>query len=295
MNATDGLGDAAAPSTITVTTDGPAITVPGAKVIGVGHPSSIGRISLSLIGPSTKGETYTVVLKDTNGLLSATGAGVTGSGTNTLTITGTLSVVNSDLASLLDTNSLVGKDTIKISATDSLGETATAKSVVVTVNGLPVIAAPSTVTAPHGKATAITGVSLSEPGNTSGETFTVTLTDTNGLLSAKGKGITGSGTTTLTITGTLATVNKDLTTLTDTDSVIAGDTINIKATDSLGNTGTTTSIAVTVGALAQVPGGSSVAGFVAAMAGQPGSSAALSPAVSIWDHVSKPILAVGQR
>ena len=40
----------------------------------------------------------------------------------------------------------------------------------------------------------------------------MTLTDTNGVLSATGAGgaITGSGTTSLTITGSLAQVNSDL-------------------------------------------------------------------------------------
>ena len=294
MNAIDSLGDSASTSTIAVTTNGPVITVPGTKIIGVGHATTISKVSLSLIGPSTKGETYTVILKDTNGLLSATGSGVTGSGTNTLTITGTLGVVNGDLATLQDTNAFVGKDTIKISASDSLGETATSQNVAVIVNGLPVVAAPTGVAVTAGKATAIPGVILSEAGTTTGETFTVTLTDTNGLLSAKGKGITGSGTTKLTISGSLSQVNTDLKSLTDTDSVVSSDTITITATDSLGNAGAPVSIAVTVGALAQVPGGTSVAAFVAAMAGHPSTSAALSPAVSVWDHVSHPILAAGQ-
>ena len=60
---------------------------------------------------------------------------------------------------------------------------------------------------PQGTATRITGVSLSETGNTAGETFTVTLTDTHGDLSATGTGVSGAGTTGLKITGSLTQVN----------------------------------------------------------------------------------------
>ena len=140
-----------------------------------------------------------------------------------------------------------------------------------TTNGLPVIAAPATATVKQGKGTAIAGVSLSESGDTAGETFTAVLSDTNGLLSAKGKGITGSGTTTLTVTGSLTQVNGDLATLKDTDSVAANDTINLTASDGFGNVAAPASIAVTVtpsgAALVIPPAAASPHTFVAAMAG----------------------------
>jgi hypothetical protein len=104
-------------------------------------------------------------------------------------------------------------------------------------------------------ATAIAGVSVSETGNTttSGETFTAVLSDTNGVLSANTGGGGGGGTitpsnggTTLTIVGTLAQVNADLTTLADADASTAADTITVNAGDSFGNTAAPRSIAVTV-------------------------------------------------
>ena len=274
LNASDSLGDSAAPGTIAVTTDGPVIGIPGPKVIGVGHAAGIAGIKLLLIGQAGKGETFTVNLKDANGLLSATGTGVSGSGANSLMITGTLAQVNADLATLQDANPVAGKDAIKLTASDSLGETATAQTLSVTVNGSPVIAAPTSATVTAGKATAIHGVKLSESGNTSGaETFTVTLSDTNGLLSATGKGITGNGTTTLTITGSLATVNKDLAKLTDKEAAAGSDTITLNATDSFGNAATPASIAVTTTAAAFVQPPSAPAAFVAAMAAHVGASA----------------------
>ena len=48
-------------------------------------------------------------------------------------------------------------------------------------NGPPVVAVPGAQTLSVGQASAISGVGLSETGNTSGETFTVTLADTHGL------------------------------------------------------------------------------------------------------------------
>ena len=93
-------------------------------------------------------------------------------------------------------------------------------------------------TVQQNQATAIAGVSVSETGNTTGVNFTATLSDTNGLLSATGSGVSGSGTTSLTITGSLTQVNNDLTTLTDTDASTAADTITVNASDSFGNSAT---------------------------------------------------------
>jgi hypothetical protein len=120
----------------------------------------------------------------------------------------------------------------------------------------PVISAPAAATVSQGQATAISGISLSESGNTAGETFTVTLADTNGALSATATGggdvVSGSGTTSLAISGSLAQVNSDLGTLTDTDGTALSDTITLNASDSLGNTASPQAIAVTVTA-GQVP------------------------------------------
>ena len=245
----DSLGNTAATKTIAVTADGvPVITAPTAATIGVGKAIAVTGLSLSETG-NNAGESFTLTLGDTNGLLSATGAGVSGSGTKTLTLAGTLAQVNADLATVTDNDATTPSDTITLNATDSFGNVAAAKSVAVTVNGVPVTAAPATAIAGVGKSLAIAGVSVSETGNTSSETFTVTLADSNGLLSATGTGITGSGTKSLTVTGTLAQVNAGLATLKDIDSTTGSDTITLATTDSFGNTATAASIAVTVNGL----------------------------------------------
>ena len=73
--------------------------------------------------------------------------------------------------------------------------------------------------------------------------------DTNGVLIATG-GTQSNSNHTVTISGSLASVNADLATLSDTDASAAADTINVSASDSLGNTATPASIAVSVTASA---------------------------------------------
>ncbi len=83
-----------------------------------------------------------------------------------------------------------------------------------------------------------------------GEIITVTLADARGLLSAStnaiggGGAITGSGTTQLTITGTLAEVDADLTTLADHEKSAGTDTISVTATDGRGGNAAPLNISV---------------------------------------------------
>ena len=72
------------------------------------------------------------------------------------------------------------------------------------------------------------------------------MTDGTGVLTATGTGVSGSGTTSLTISGSLSQVNADLTTLSDTDSSAGSDTITLTASDSFGNVATAQIIGVTV-------------------------------------------------
>ena len=117
-------------------------------------------------------------------------------------------------------------------------------------NGPPVIAVPGEQILGVDQATAISGVTLSESGNTTGETFTVTLLDGTGELSANTNGtggggtITGTGTTDLIVSGTLTQVNADLATLTDTETTTVSELMTLNATDSLGNSATQQAIAV---------------------------------------------------
>jgi hypothetical protein len=99
---------------------------------------------------------------------------------------------------------------------------------------VPQVVAPPLATVQQGQPTTISGVNLAGfPIVSDLDIFTVTVADTYGALTATGSGVSGSGTTTLTIASTLDQVNSDLATLTDTDSTTPSDTITLNAIASL--------------------------------------------------------------
>jgi hypothetical protein len=157
---------------------------------------------------------------------------------HTLTISGvSLTQMNLDLATLTDTNGTAGTNNITLTAHDSFGNSGTA-AIDVTVNGVPVFTVPGLQTLGFDDTTLISGVSLKESGNTTGETFSVTLTDSTGVLAASG-GTWDSADHTLTISDvSLTQVNLDLATLTDTNGTAGTNNITLTAHDSFGNSGT---------------------------------------------------------
>ena len=186
-----------------------------------------------------------MTLTDTHGVLAATGdrTGDTVPPIQ-LTISGTLSQVNADLTTLTDTNGTASTDNITVQATDSFHNSATPQTVDVTVNGAPYIAGPSQIL--HmSQSDPLSGVSVSETGNTAGETFTVTLHDSTGILSATGGSeITGNDSHDLTITGNLLTVNSDLATLQDAVGAAGNATVTVNVSDGFGNSATPKTIAI---------------------------------------------------
>ena len=160
--------------------------------------------------------------------------------------------MNADLATLTDTDASASPDTIELSAVDSLGYIAAPAAIDVSVTGLPVISAPSSTTIALGVPDTFIGVSLSENGALADETFTVTVSDTSGDLTATGTGVSSASAHSLTISGSLAQVNADLATLTDTDASASPDTIELSAVDSLGYIAAPAAIDVSVTGLTPV-------------------------------------------
>lgn len=111
----------------------------------------------------------------------------------------------------------------------------------------PTITAPAAVTAASAVATPIKGISIAEPGASPLATYTVTLTDVSGLLSATGT-VAGAGTASLTIGPvTLPGITTALGTITFTGQA---DTIMINVKDSTSQNATPVTVQVQT-----IPGG----------------------------------------
>ena len=123
----------------------------------------------------------------------------------------------------------------------------------------PTLTAPGSTLAQEGNATSVSGISVADPDATSAQkNFTVTITDGTGTLSAStnvgggGGGITGAGTAQLTIAGTLAQVDADLSTLTVNEPSLSPDTITASVIDGRGGSAGPAQTAVSVNAPALI-------------------------------------------
>jgi hypothetical protein len=135
-------------------------------------------------------------------------------------------------------------------------------------SGTPSISAPGTATVGVGQAGSVGTVTIAESPTSGGETFTLTVFDNNGTLTANTGAIGGGGTITpsnggetLTISNaTLAQVNADLTTLTDTEPTTASDTISYGLSDSNSGTANPASTTLTVNGVPTIsaPGSANV-------------------------------------
>ena len=102
----------------------------------------------------------------------------------------------------------------------------------------PGVEAPMEETASTGEPLAISSVGITD--STSGASLSVTLSDSGGFLTVTtnapggGGAITGSGGKNVTISGTLAQINADLSTLSYMSSTVGSDSILVSANDGLG-------------------------------------------------------------
>jgi VCBS repeat-containing protein len=168
-------------------------------------------------------------------------------GTNPGSVNWTFAAPNSTFANLAANESITLTYTVQIA--DNQGGVV-GQNVVVTINGAedtPVTIVPGAQIARTATATALNGLSVSDPDD--GAVITVTLTDTLGTLAASvsaGATVTGSASKLLTISGSVSAVNATLNSLTYTASKAGSDTITVKTGD--GTTSNTQTIAETINA-----------------------------------------------
>ena len=177
----------------------PGNAVPSSEAILAGISTPLSGFTVS--DSNTQATSITVTLSDTSGQLSAKNSGggsVTGSGSTTLKISGTVLQVNADLATFAYLSNSPASDTIDVTAINSLGSKSLQANVPVTVLAI----APPTISVPNGNVVAqkgatepLAGVSINYPdGAVPGEQVSVTVSDSAGTLSVDSATPGGGGT-----------------------------------------------------------------------------------------------------
>ena len=196
--------------------------MPGGQTTTEDTAKAITGLSISDVDAGSG--SMTVTLAVTNGTLTVTGgtATISGSGSNTVTLTGTAAQINATLAANVTyspTANFSGSATLTMTTSDNgstgsggtLTDLDTVTIGVTAVNDAPVNAVPGAQTTAEDTAKAITGLSISDV-DAGSSSMTVTLAVTNGTLTVTGgtAAIAGSGSNTVTLTGTSAQINATL-------------------------------------------------------------------------------------
>jgi beta-glucanase (GH16 family) len=261
------IAQVAAPPVVTTPPAGPpVVTAPAALTLAAGATQALAGIGVA--GGQTGG-TITVKISDSIGILHTSSvSGVTESGedSTTLTLSGSLAAVSTELASLTyRAGSATGSDWLWVSANDSNGGQGIGHTVVTTTAAsaapppatqpiaapptvasptvapasVPVVAAPTGMTVAAGVTQALTGINVTN--SQAGGTFTVTVSDGYGLLSTvpvSGVAAHGQGSTSLKLIGSLAAIDAELASLTYRAGSNAGsDWLWVSASDASGNQG----------------------------------------------------------
>jgi hypothetical protein len=251
----------AATIAVTSVNDAPVITAPGS--IGVTEDVASALTGISFADVDAASGTVTATLSVGSGSLAATSGGnvtVAGSGTASLTLTGSIADINAFLAasslSFTTAGNATGDVTLTV-AIDDGGNTGTdpgnsgtgsseADSTTVTlsvtaVNDAPVVSVPANIGVSEDTASALTGISFSDV-DAGGSSVTATLSVASGTLAAtSGGGVTVGGTSSaLTLTGTVANINAFIAGSNLTFTTAANATADVTLTvaiDDGGNTG----------------------------------------------------------
>ena len=229
--------------------NGPVVTTQGTANVASGATGSLSGIGVT----DSAGGNLTVAVSDSNGLLNigqTNGVTTQGEGSTSLTLTGSTAAIDSALASLTYTaNSGPTTDWLWTSATDASGLQSIG-SVAVTVgpasaqnpppsstassNG-PIVTTQGTANVASGATGSLSGIGVTD---SAGGNLTVVVSDSNGLLNTgqtNGVATQGEGSTSLTLTGSAATIDSALSSLTYTaNSGSTTDWLWVSATDASG-------------------------------------------------------------
>jgi beta-glucanase (GH16 family) len=243
-----GTGVTTPPVTTSATT--PVLVTPATFTLAAGTSKALSGVTVT---DSQTGANPTVVISDSTGLLHTTATGgVTeqGEGSTTLTLSGGLTAIDAELATLTyQAGAAAGTDWLWISAA-AAGSAQALSHTVVTVTAAssvttppatgtgspPALDPPATFSVSAGVTQTLSGFSVTD-GQTSGD-LTVVISDSTGILGTTAtSGVTASGekTTSLTLTGTSAALNTELASLTYEGATAGTDWLWVSATDAAGN------------------------------------------------------------
>ena len=210
-------------------TPDPVVTAPSTATVGANGTVAIKGVSIADRWAASNPGSLALTVSDSNGsitMLNASGAKLAGSGTGTIAVNGTLAQINAELATLSYTAGNANA-TINVNIWDQAGVEAS-KTFDVTVNAPapnPVVTVPATESVATSGTAAIKGASIADawaaqnPGSLA---LTVTASDGTVTMLASGIKLSGSGTSTIEVNGTLAQINADLSTLTFTAGTATG-------------------------------------------------------------------------
>ena len=217
-----------------------------------------GANAVQVIDAGAGGDTFATVVTTSNGgdvsASEADGAEVSDSGTTSLTISGTLSQVNAALLTLSYENAAAGSDTVTVTTSDLANESSAVASIGVTINPPDVVSetAPWSIVASADQTFAFTGANAVQviDAGAGGDTFATVVTTSNGgdvsASEADGAEVSDSGTTSLTISGTLSQVNAALLTLSYENAAAGSDTVTVTTSDLANESSAVASIGVTI-------------------------------------------------
>ena len=277
VSARDAAGNSGAAAIAVTLAVPPLIAAPTVEEVSGSQTERLNGFSVGDGNVPANG-TVTVALVVGAGTLSAaasTSVSVLGSGTGTLTLQGSVSDINAELASVgYGAIGTFAGDTLDLTLSDGIAAATTRAIKLVAVSD-PLVFLPGNPLAVAGGTTPIDGLYVVQGVSESSLLpISVTLSDQGGLLTVSQLGgvVTGSGTNTVVINGIAATINADLATLTFSGGTAGStapvlDTLTVTATEYGATTVKTVAIAnaatVSTSAAPSVVSDSSVAAALA--------------------------------